>query len=74
MTNEFNWNEAEDDVILAGQQAVAIYENPKGDTVIRQESDYTRDEDSIIIIKRNNTAAFVDALQQHLENQQVADT
>jgi hypothetical protein len=74
MTNEFNWNEAEDDVILAGQQAVAIYENPKGDTVIRQEGTYSHDEDSIIIINRNNLAAFVDALQQHLKNQRDADT
>jgi hypothetical protein len=70
MGEEFNWSDVEDDLVLSGQLAVAVYENPKGDTVIRQEADHSRDEDSVIIINRGNLAAFVTALQNHLKAQQ----
>jgi len=70
MADEFKWADVDDDIVLSAQLAVAVYENPSGDTVIRQEADHSSDEDSIIIINRNNLAAFVAALQEHLRAQQ----
>ncbi|HUZ91351.1 MAG TPA: hypothetical protein VMU78_05545 [Methylocella sp.] len=70
MTDGFNWNDVEDDLVLSEQLAVAVYENPMGNTIIRQAADSSRDEDSIIIINRSNLATFVAALQRHLKNQQ----
>jgi len=72
MTNEFNWNETQEDIVLSEQLSVAIYENPNGDTVIRQAAPYPNDQDSIIVICRNNLATFVAALQQLLKKQQEA--
>jgi hypothetical protein len=73
MTKEFDWNEVEDDLVLSEQLAVAIYENPKGNTVIRQAAADSHDEDAVIIINRNNLSAFVAALQRHLKTQQDND-
>ena len=73
MADKFSWDEIEDDLVLKEQLAIAVYENPKGDTVVRQAADRTRDEDNVIIINRNNLAVFVGALQRHLEDQQQHD-
>jgi hypothetical protein len=54
----FDWNG--DDVILAEQQAVAVYWNPRGDLVIRQQA--WMDDDSIVLIAKNNVAEFIDKL------------
>ena len=71
MGEQFQWSDVEGDLVLAEQRAVAVYENPNGDTVIRQEADRNySDEDLVIIINRKNLAAFVIALQNHLEAQQ----
>jgi hypothetical protein len=74
MTDQFNWDDMEDDLAIQEQRAVAVYENPKGDTVIRQAADASPDDDHIVIVNRNNLAAFVGALQRHLENQQQHDS
>jgi hypothetical protein len=37
VSQEFDWNEAGDDLIVPSTQAVAVYLNPAGDIVIRQE-------------------------------------
>jgi hypothetical protein len=75
MTDKFSWDELEDDLAIKEQRAVAVYENPRGDTVIRQPADQSQspDDDHIVIVNRNNLAAFVGALQRHLENQQQHD-
>ena len=39
MTDKFSWDELEDDLAIKEQRAVAVYENPRGDTVIRQAAD-----------------------------------
>ena len=73
MTDKFSWDELEDDLAIKEQRAVAVYENPRGDTVIRQAADQTPDDDHLVIVNRNNLAAFVGALQRHLESQQQHD-
>jgi hypothetical protein len=70
MPEKFDWNDVQDDVVLTEQLAVAVYLNPKGDTVIRQAADAYRSEDSTVIINRKNLSSFVAALQRHLEEQQ----
>ena len=74
MTDKFNWDDFDDDLAVREQRAIVIYDNPKGDTVIRQAADHTPDEDSVVIVNRYNLAAFVGALQRHLENQQQRDS
>jgi hypothetical protein len=69
MADNFDWKDVEDDLVLSEQLAVAVYENPKRDIVIRQAAGFSQDEDSVIIISRNNLAAFVAALQRHLDQQ-----
>jgi hypothetical protein len=73
MTDEFSWEDLEDDLAIKEQRAVAVYENPRGDTVIRQAADQSPDDDHIVIVNRSNLAAFVGVLQRHLENQQQHD-
>jgi hypothetical protein len=62
MADEFAWNDAGDDLVVNGQLAIAVYENPKGDIVIRQEADHSRDEDSFVIVAKGNLPALVASL------------
>lgn len=51
--NDWSWHKPADrsSVIVAAVQAVAVYTNPRGDIVIRQQ-DSLGEEDSIIVIPR----------------------
>ncbi len=68
---EFEWTD--EGTVLGEQLAVAIYVNPRGDTVIRQEADQHGEDDAIVIIGRHNLATFVKALQKHLSEQECSD-
>jgi hypothetical protein len=53
MTNEeqFSWNALdESERVVDSVRAVAVYRNPKGDVVIRQERDWNEEEDSFIFL------------------------
>ena len=58
---EFDWRNDED-VLLPEQTAIAVYLNPKGGLVIRQERRWDEDQDTIIVIARNNVMPFIDKL------------
>jgi hypothetical protein len=58
----FDWCTDEDAVVLPSQAAVALYFNRRGDLVIRQEADFSRDEDSFVFVEKANIAAFLDKL------------
>ena len=49
------------------QLAIAVYENPKGDIVIRQSDDHSSDEDSIIVIANQPLQTFIAGLQNTLK-------
>ena len=55
------WSKSSD-VVLQDQPATAIYINPTGGLVIRQEASWDRDEDSFIHIAKVNHQEFLDRL------------
>lgn len=66
MSNEdFSWHddECQADIVFPSTQGVAVYTNPKGMVVIRQQAGPTEDEDSFIIIGRQNVEGLILALQ-----------
>lgn len=50
MREDFDWREAADEIIVPSTQAVAVYLNPDGEIVIRQERHWNEEEDTCIII------------------------
>ena len=66
--SKFDWNSEE--VVIKAVEAIAVYTNPHGDIVIRQQdtSDGLRpDGDPFIVIPRDRVAAVLAAVQKELE-------
>ena len=63
--DEFNWydSECQADIVFPSTQGVAVYTNPNDMVVIRQQAGPTDDEDSFIIIGKQNVEAIISALQ-----------
>jgi hypothetical protein len=63
-SDEFNWREVDDNecIIVRHQPAIAVYLNPHGGVVIRQEGHYGPDEDQCIFITRDNVPTLTHAL------------
>lgn len=61
---EFDWRLAHDDGDLAitHQAAIAVYQNSRGDLVIRQEGQYGPDEDQVVIVTPENAAELAKAI------------
>jgi hypothetical protein len=60
-SDEFSW--ARDNaVIVREQRATAIYFNPEGELVIRQQATWDREEDAFIFISKPFQEAFLDRL------------
>jgi hypothetical protein len=62
-TADFDWNGDDDAVVLREQPAVAVYQNPRGQIVIRQERAWDEDSDTVVLILPENVSAIVRALQ-----------
>ena len=53
MTREpdFDWESVKEETIIESVGAIAVYENPNGDIVIRQKGiDYGMDSDAVVIV------------------------
>jgi hypothetical protein len=61
--DEFNWDDAVDCVVQQCVEGVAIYTNPHGDIVIRQERRWDEEEDIFIVIARGNAEAAIAEMQ-----------
>ena len=59
--SEFRWTDNES-VVLAQQPATAVYFNPAGGLVIRQERAWNEEEDTIIVVAPQNVQTFLDAV------------
>jgi len=62
---DFDWTaEARDggSVVLREQRATAVYRNPAGDLVIRQERSWNEEEDPFVVITQQNEQEFLDKL------------
>jgi hypothetical protein len=60
---DFSWRDDQECVAVDEQFAIAIYPNPKGNIVIRQE-DRWGDDDDVVIVARGNVAAVCRALME----------
>lgn len=63
MSDAFDWNETENEnVVVRTQMAIAVYLNPCGELVIRQEGQFHPDEDVFIVIAPGNVPAVIAAM------------
>jgi len=62
---EFRWND--EDTVIPTQPAIAVYFNPHGEIVIRQEGQYGYDEDHWIYIRPQNLRFLIRRLEE-IEN------
>jgi hypothetical protein len=60
--NDFDWSSNNEDIVLREQRALAVYWNTRGDLVIRQERDWSENDDPFLVIGRDNVDAFLDRL------------
>lgn len=61
--DQFKWSADNPDVVVQGQEAVAIYENDRGQIVIRQEAGPMGEEDNFIVVDRRFIKEFIKRLQ-----------
>ncbi len=52
MSGDFDWTDKES-ITIGEQLAIAVFENPSGDIVIRQQDWYGDEDDWVIVAKRN---------------------
>lgn len=60
---DFKWNEDIDNVVFKSVQGVAVYSNPDGDIVIRQQASPLYDEDQIVIVPSDRVEALIFAIK-----------
>lgn len=59
--SKFRWNETE--TVVASVQAIAVYLNPRGQVVIRQEAGPLEQDDSFVILSPSHVKALITALR-----------
>ena len=68
MSDDFKWDDVEDDLIQDDQLAVAVYHNPEGNIVIRQKADgYLNQDDAVVVVAKEKLAGLIAKLQHCLE-------
>jgi hypothetical protein len=60
---KFDWNGKNDDIVVQSQSAIAIYENPRREVVIRVQRSWDEEEDSFVIISRSNVQSVIEAIK-----------
>jgi hypothetical protein len=64
VSDDFCWGSDNDSIIIPHQPAIAVYFNPPGEVVIRQEGHYHPDEDHWIYIQIENLDPLIAKLQR----------
>lgn len=59
--DDFDWNDS-DAVVIAHQGQVAVYLNPDGDVVVRQEGDWWRKDDAWIVVQPDKARRLCEAI------------
>jgi hypothetical protein len=54
--DDFNWNDVEEDLVVPEQAAIAVYNNPRNDLVVRQTGRFGNDEDHFVVIQADQDA------------------
>ena len=63
--DQFDWHHDEH-IVVRRQPAIAIYDNPMGQVVIRQENEEPFEDDPYILIEPDRLAVVIAALQTYL--------
>ena len=65
MSKDFDWHspEAKESIVVPQVEAIAVYTNPDGNIVIRQQDSYGG-EDHFVLIPRSNVNALIKALKE----------
>lgn len=63
----FRWEPDDESVVFESVQAVAVYSNPSGDIVIRQQAGPLDDDDAVIVVPRDRGEALIYALRAEME-------
>jgi hypothetical protein len=61
---EWDWIRGRDHIVVPSQPAIAVYFNPRGEVVIRQESRAYPDEDHFVYLQVENLDPLIDELQR----------
>lgn len=64
--DEFDWRTSEE-IVFRTAQGIAVYRNPDGDIVIRQQAGALEDEDTFIVVPYGRLELFILSLQNELE-------
>lgn len=66
--SDFKWHgeDADESMVIRPVRAVAVYSNPAGDVVIRQEG-YMGEDDDIVIVPRQHIDALVQAIMAEMD-------
>ena len=67
-SNDFNWNPSGDDghdIVVRHQPAIAVYLNPHGEIVIRQQDEY--DQDHYVYVTKDNVSKVAERMQELAE-------
>jgi hypothetical protein len=60
-SEEFDWN-TDPSIVLHEQRRTAVYFNPGGSLVIRQQKDWDEEQDPFLLIAPENAVKFLDAV------------
>jgi hypothetical protein len=69
--SEFSWADDDDSIVVRPADAIAVYTNPHGDLVIRQQN--LTDEDSVVIVPKDYVNAIVEALTREVNLRSMPD-
>ena len=64
MEDEFDWSDVESETLFQSVGAVAVYENPHGDIVIRQQAVGYGDEDKYVVVPVKYLDTIIAKLEQ----------
>ena len=68
MTGEVNWFENDESLVIKPVSGVAVYTNPNGDIVIRQQGSFGED-DSFIFFPVEHAQAVINAIKRESEKE-----
>jgi hypothetical protein len=61
-SHPFDWEQDAKDIVTPTQYAIAVYENPHRQIVIRQEAVWPDEDDPIVVVDRANLQPLIDRL------------
>ena len=62
MSEDFNWSDADNSVVVRSYGDLAVYTNPHGDIVIRQQR--YPDDDQVVIVPKPNVKDVIGARER----------